>query len=140
MVQNLHWKLGQQAPSVGSTFIGIFRDNSLKHFFRNKTFLFFKIESRNFQHLFKKEFLKPHKNFNSIRQIEKIEIGAFYLEKQKSFIAKKYNLGRSFCSNRWHFAVPIFREGFSLKIGKRNWELPEINPNSITNFIGPYCK
>ena len=30
-------------------------------FFRNNLFLFYKIESWNFQHLFKKNFLKPHK-------------------------------------------------------------------------------
>ena len=44
-------------------------------FFRNKTFLFFKIESWNFQHLFEKEFRETSQNFNSIRQvIEKIEM------------------------------------------------------------------
>ena len=82
-------------------------------FFRNKTFLYFKIGSWNFQHLFKNEFGETSQNFNSIRQsIEKMEITivwmswmswnfvrfheiqfqtlAFYLEKQKSFIPKKY--------------------------------------------------
>ena len=32
-----------------------------KYFFRNKTFLFFKIESWNFHHLFEKKIMKPHK-------------------------------------------------------------------------------
>ena len=46
-----------------------------KYFFRNKTFLFFKIESWNFQHLFEKEFRETSQNFNSIRQpIEKMKI------------------------------------------------------------------
>ena len=46
---------------------------------------------------------------------------SFNLEKQKSFIPeKKYDLGRSLeigqeSSNRWRFAVPIFREGFGQK-------------------------
>ena len=91
-------------------------DNGLKNIiFRNKTFLFFKIESWNFQHLFETEFRETSQNFNSIRQpIEKMKItivwiscmswnlwgstkfyfkqilkvSAFYLEKQKSFIPK----------------------------------------------------
>ena len=56
--------------------LGLFRDYGLNHiFFRNKTFLFFKIESWNFQHLFEKEFCETSQNFNSIRQrIEKVEI------------------------------------------------------------------
>ena len=37
-------------------------------FFRNKPFLFFKIGSWNFQHLFKNEFRETSQNFNSIRQ------------------------------------------------------------------------
>ena len=51
-----HWKLVQQTPSVGSwNYLGLFRDYGLDHiFFRNKTFLFFKIESWNFQNLFEK--------------------------------------------------------------------------------------
>ena len=40
-------------------------------FFRNKTFLFFKIESWNFQHLFEKEFHETSQNFNSFRQPKK---------------------------------------------------------------------
>ena len=46
-----------------------------------------------------------------------LKISAFYLEKQKSFTPKKYNLGRGLyigqeSFNRQHFAVPIFQEGF----------------------------
>ena len=37
--------------------------------FRNKTFLFYKIESWNFQHLLEKEFLETSQNYNSIRQL-----------------------------------------------------------------------
>ena len=46
-------------------YICIFRDWGLNISFRNKTFLFFKIESWNFQHLFKKEFREISQNFNS---------------------------------------------------------------------------
>ena len=64
------------ASAICWKYLGIFRDYGLNHIvFRNKTFLFFKIESWNFQHLFEKEFLETSQNFNSIRQrIEKMEI------------------------------------------------------------------
>ena len=39
-----------------------------KCFFRNKTFLLFKIGSWNFQHLFKNKFRETSQNFNSIRR------------------------------------------------------------------------
>ena len=110
--QNLHWKLGWLTPSFGSTLAVLLE----KYFFRNKTFLFFKIESRNFQYLFEKEFCKTSHNFNSFslfRQflilffsirclIElkckvsrnsfsgRLKISAFYFEEQKSCIPKKY--------------------------------------------------
>ena len=82
---------------------------SLKNiFFRSKTFLFFKIESWNFQNLLERAFRETSQNFNSIRQpIETMKItivwikqmlkaSAFYLEKRKSFNPKEiYFLGRS---------------------------------------------
>ena len=40
-------------------------DNGLKLFFRNKTCLFFKIDSWNFKHLFEKDFCETSQNFNS---------------------------------------------------------------------------
>ena len=47
--QNLHWKLGQQAPHFGS----ILAVRLKKYFFfRSETFLFFKMENWNFLHLF----------------------------------------------------------------------------------------
>ena len=46
--QNRHWKLGHRSAICWS-YLGLYRDYSLDHiFFRNKTFLFFKIESWNF--------------------------------------------------------------------------------------------
>ena len=73
--QNLYWKLGQQSTICWNS-LGLSRDYGLNHIFvRNKTFLFFKIESRNFQNLFEKEFRETSQNFNSIRQpIEKMKI------------------------------------------------------------------
>ena len=60
-LQNLHWKLGWLTPSFGSTLAVRLK----KHFFRNIFFLFFKIESWNFQHLFEIEFRETSQNFNS---------------------------------------------------------------------------
>ena len=52
--QNLHWKFGRLMPSFGS----ILAVRLKKYFFRYKTFLFFKITSWDFQHLFE---IKVHK-------------------------------------------------------------------------------
>ena len=62
------------ANAIFWNYLGLFRDYGLEHiFFRNKTFLFFKIESWNFQHLFEMKFRETSQNFNSIRQpIKKI--------------------------------------------------------------------
>ena len=53
--QNLHWKLGQQAPSVGT--ILTYLETTAKEIILLGIifFLFFKIESWNFQHLFEKD-------------------------------------------------------------------------------------
>ena len=52
--QNLYWKLGQQRAICWNS-LGLFRDCGLNHiFFGINLFLFFKIESWNFQHLFEK--------------------------------------------------------------------------------------
>ena len=61
-MQNLPRKSGQQS-AICSNSSRLFRDYSL-FFFRNKTFLIFKIESWNFQHLFENEFLEISQNFN----------------------------------------------------------------------------
>ena len=66
--QNLHWKLGQLTPSFGSL-LGYLMTTVKKKIFRNKTFLFLKIESWDFQHLFEKEFCETSQNFNSFRQL-----------------------------------------------------------------------
>ena len=94
--------------------LDVFRDYGLENIlFRNNTFLFFKIENQNFQHLFEIEFCETSQNFNSFRQSlfsffywlfdwveilwgfmkflfkQMLKVSAFYLEKQKSFIPKK---------------------------------------------------
>ena len=49
--KTFHWKLGQQSATSGNS-PAPFRNYGLDHIaFRNKTFLIFKIESWNFQHL-----------------------------------------------------------------------------------------
>ena len=49
--------------------LALFRENGLNYiFFRNKTFLFFKIQSWNFQQLFEREFRETSQNFKAIRQ------------------------------------------------------------------------
>ena len=63
MNQNLHWKLGQQTPSVG-TILAYLETTASIIFFRDKTFLFFKIESWNFQHLFEIKNHETSQNFN----------------------------------------------------------------------------
>ena len=66
--QNLPGKLGQQSPICWNS-LGLFTDYDLNHsFHRNKTFLFFKIESWNFQHFFEKEFHDTSQIFKFIRQ------------------------------------------------------------------------
>ena len=124
----------------------LFRDYGLHHIlFRNKTFLFFKIESWNFQHLFEKKSCEPSQNFNSIRQWIKIgnrkclnelkfcevsqnsffkqmlKVSAFYLERQKSFIPKiLFFLSRCQYQNKKAlFTDPIFSEGFELNLFNR---------------------
>ena len=66
------WHLGENVMfwSKPSLKIGTAKRHLLElcwpklYFFRNKTFLFFKIESWNFKHLFEKEFLETSQNFN----------------------------------------------------------------------------
>ena len=63
--QNLPGKLGHQSAICWNS-LGLYRDYSLNNIFsRNKTFLFFKIESWNFQDLFEKEFRETSQNFIS---------------------------------------------------------------------------
>ena len=109
--QNLHRKLGRLTPSFGSILAMWLK------FFRNKTFLFFKIESWHFHKQFEIEIREILKSFNSFSWFIQLlfsffflsivwlswnfvvftkfyfkpflKVPAFYLEKRKSFIPKK---------------------------------------------------
>ena len=62
------WRFGDLKKTSHFLEKKTFRDYSLDYiFFRNKTFLLFKMESWNCQHLFKNEFRDSSQNFNSIR-------------------------------------------------------------------------
>ena len=68
------------ASAIFWIYLGIFRDYGLKNiFFRNKTFLFFKIESWNFQHLFEIEFRETSQNFNSFSSFRQLLFSFFLL-------------------------------------------------------------
>ena len=70
-----------------------------------------------------------------------LNISAFYLVKQKSFIPKKYDLGRSQYQNKKAlFTVPIFSEGFELTMqsshirGEMNDKRPSDNARSFLDL------
>ena len=72
--REVHPKPSRKIESVNKAFLFWYWKLLKKYFFRNKTFLFFKIESWNFQNQFEKEFRETSQSFNSIRQpIEKNE-------------------------------------------------------------------
>ena len=58
-------------------YLVIFRDFGLIFFFRDKTFLFFMIESWNFHHLFEKEFHETSQNFNSFSSFRQLLFSFF---------------------------------------------------------------
>ena len=65
------WRYHQPKPSlkigsVNKAFLFWCWQQTKEYLFRNKTFLFFKIESWNFPHLFDKEFCETSQNLNSI--------------------------------------------------------------------------
>ena len=73
-------KIRAAIATFGSMYLGIFRDNTLKNIlFTNKTFLFFKIESWNFQDLFEIEFRETSQNFNSFSSFRQLLFSIFLL-------------------------------------------------------------
>ena len=97
------------------------------------SFLFFKIETWNFQYLFEMEFRETSQNFNSFRQLwfsfflsvvwlswkfvwkfffkKFLKVSPFYLEKQVLFL--KENLNHCQYQNKKAlFTNPIFSQGF----------------------------
>ena len=86
-----------------------FRDYGQKKlFFRNETFLFFKIESWNFQHLFEIEFRETSQNFNSFSSFRQL-LFSFFL----SVVWLSWNFVRfheiPFSNWFWKFQLSILK-------------------------------
>ena len=116
---------------------------SLKNIFiRNKTFLFFKIENWNFQHLFEIKFREASQNFNSFSLFRQLLFNFFSINcliklkfcevsqnpfsnrlwkfqlsilKNKKILVLKKN--SSYC--QYQNSKPIFSEGFESRYQKR---------------------
>ena len=83
---NYWWKRAKPSLKIRTAsaifwdYLGMFRDYGQKNiFFRNKTFLFFKIESWNFQHLFENEFCETSQSFNSFSSFRQLLFTFFLL-------------------------------------------------------------
>ena len=108
MNQKLHLKLRQQSAICWNS-LALFRENGLNYiFFRNKTFLFFKIESWNFQQLFEIEFRETSHNFNSFSSFRQFLFQFFSIF---CLIALKFcEVSRNSLSNRcWKFQLCILK-------------------------------
>ena len=68
-ILSLKAKPFRKVESVNIAFLFWYWRRLKNYFFRNKTFLFFKIESWNFQKLFEVEFHETSQNFRSFRQL-----------------------------------------------------------------------
>ena len=102
------------ASAIFWNYLGIFRDYGLKSILLGiKLFLFFKIESWNFQHLFEKEFRETSQNFNSFSSFRQFLFPHFV-----SIVWLNWNfmkLSRNSFSNRcWKFPKKIYNLGRSL--------------------------
>ena len=85
----------------------MFRECGQKNIsFRNKTFLFFKIESWNFQNQFEKEFRETSQSFNSIRQPIENNNSMNKLNELK-FCEVSRN---SFSNSCWNFQLSILKK------------------------------
>ena len=74
-VQNPHWKLRRLTPSFGS----VLAVRLKQCFFRNRIFLFFKIESWKFQVQFEIEFHETSQNFNSFSLFREFLFSSFFI-------------------------------------------------------------
>ena len=103
--------------------LGIFRDYGLTSiFFRNITFLFFNIESWNFQHLFEMKFsdwVEIYWGFTKLYFKKILKVSAVYLDQKKFLFLRKIffrllslNMPREI--QKMAFAVLIFSEGFGM--------------------------
>ena len=123
------------ASAIFWNYLGIFRDYGLKNiFFRNKTFLFFKIES--FSIGLKKNFVKPHK------------ISTHSAHSDSCLIELKFcEVSRNSFSNRcWKFQLSIFRNKKVLFLKKielsQEWTGCNIKTTSFVywpNFQQRFC-
>ena len=98
--QNLPGKLGQQSTICWNS-LCLFRDYSLNYIFLGIFFLFFKIESWNFQHLFEKEFRETSQNINSFRQ--------FLFPFSLSIVWLSEVSQNSFSNRRWKFQLSVLK-------------------------------
>ena len=111
-------KLRRHTPSFGC----ILAVRPKKYFFRNKTFLFFKIESWNFQHLFEKEVRETSQNFNSFSSFRQFHFNCSVVQLSWNCVRFHEILFLNRCwkfhfsilkkFQQMAFAVPIFNEGF----------------------------
>ena len=135
--QNLHWKLGQQAPSFGTILAYLETTHGLKYYFLS---CFSRLKAETFSICWKKNFGKPHKisthsahsdncyfhffyrlsdwveilwGFTKFFFKQKLKISVFCLIKWKSFTPKKYDLGFSQYKNTKSFVYwPNFQRQF----------------------------
>ena len=124
----------RSASAIFWSYLGKFRNYGLRNiFFRNKTFLFFKIESWNFQHLFEIEFRETSQSFNSFSSFSSFRqlLFSFFSigclielskSKQKSFVYWLNFTGR-FWSMPWKmpafcccYNAKLLRVGYSHSI------------------------
>ena len=93
------------ASAIFWIYHGIFRDYSLKDIlFRNKTFLFFKIEGWNFQHVFEMVIRETSQNFNSFSSFRQLLFSFFY--RLSDWVEILWN---SFSSRCWKFKFSILK-------------------------------
>ena len=98
-----------------------------KNCIRNKTFLFVKIESWNFQHLYDFNLVKPHK------------INFIFLDKRKSFVPKKVTKFAQFHCN-WIAVFYSRKYLFELTSGFFHTYLIEIAPHWPYNRVNHFLK
>ena len=106
-----HWlkskpsgKLRRHTPSFGC----ILAVRPKKYFFRNKTFLFFKIESWNFQVQFEIKIRETSQNFNTFSFFRQLLFSSFFIS---CLIELKFweISGDSFLTSVWKFQLSTFK-------------------------------
>ena len=117
----LHYSILQSKPSLKIrtanaicwNYLCLFRDYGLDHvFLRIKLFCFFRIGSRNFQHMFEKEFHETSKNFNSFTSFKQ-SLFLFFLSVVRSKL--KFSLNAQHENLNLELTLPfmLFRLGLN---------------------------